>query len=80
MVPWGGLFRVAVLAVVASLICLPILPLGLPVVWELLIGFALFTTVYAVAALKADLITGDDILTVRRWLMLGTGLPLRKAL
>jgi len=80
MVPWVGLFRVAVLAVVASLICLPILPLGLPVAWELLIGFALFTTVYALAALKADLITGDDILTVRRWLTLGSGLPLSKAL
>jgi len=40
----------------------------------------LFTTVYALAALKADLITGDDILTVRRWLTLSFGLPLRKAL
>ena len=79
MVPWGGLLRVAVLAVAASLVCVPILMLELPVVWELLAGFALFTTVYAVAARKADLITGDDVLKLRRWLTLSFGLPLRKA-
>jgi len=80
MVPWGGLLRVAILAVVSSLVCLPIIPLGLPVLWELLAGFALFTTVYSLAARKADLITGDDMLTLRRWLMLSADLPLRKAL
>lgn len=80
MVPWIGLGRVALLAVLASLTCLPIVQLGLPMVWELLAGFALFTTVYAVAARKAELITGDDILTLRRWLMLSTGASLGKAL
>jgi len=80
MVPWGGLSRVALLSVVASVICLPIITLDLPVAWELLAGFTLFTTVYALAARKADLITSDDILTVRRWLTLSFGLPLRKAL
>ena len=80
MVPWVGLGRVALLAIVASLICFPLTRLDLPVVWELLAGFALFTTVYAVAARKANLITGDDILVLRRWLMLITGAPLGKAL
>ena len=80
LVPWGGILRVTVLSIVASLVCVPIIKLGLPIVWELLSGFVLFTTVYALAALKADLITGDDILTVRRWLTLSFGQPLRKAL
>ena len=78
LVPWQGLSRVVLVAIIAAAGAAAVKLLGTNPVWVLSAGSALFATIYLAGNLKAKSITASDLQTLWSWVLLAPGSLTRK--
>jgi O-antigen/teichoic acid export membrane protein len=78
VVPWQGLSRIALVAILAAACSAAVALLGTDLLWKLVAGSAVFVAVYLIGNVQAKSITAGDLQTLWSWMLRAPGSLTRK--